>query len=183
MRDGPGYDNYSFQTWKFPFVRTLVGLTLGYLSLFCLAKLADDCLPTPVLINHASSQPGRFVAERAYNHLQRLTSLGPRVAGSYENEVRAVDLLTRELAVIKHFAHPVHQIEMDLQRPSGVMTPKKAIDGVNTIYEKLANVVIKIGPSINGTGSKAEALLVNAHFDSVTGSPGCSIRFIFVCEQ
>jgi len=104
-------------------------------------------------------------------HLERLAGLGPRVAGSYENEVRAVDLLVREVALIRHMARSdVHVIETDVQRPSGVLLPD-AGDGVNTVYDRLTNVVVRIGPA----GDRADtgrALLVNAHFDSVAGSPG-----------
>lgn len=165
--DGSGYN----RSWKFPLLPSLLCLVLGFVFLSGISMLSDHRLPTPVSIKDSSLHPGVFIGERAYKHLERLTSIGPRVAGSYENEIRTVDLLMREIGFIKQFANPVHKITMEVQRPSGVMTPvRQAIDH-NTIYESLANVVVKIEDK-NSTEINAEALLVNAHFDSVHGSPG-----------
>lgn len=163
-----GYCN----SWKFPFFPSIASIVIGFAVLLVITRLVDHRFPAPVYIDQASSHPGSFIGERAYKHLERLTSIGPRVAGSYENEVRTVDLLMREIGFIKQFAHPAHLITMDVQKPSGVLTPITG-QGLehNTIYHSLANVVVKI-ESRNGTNSSAEALLVNAHFDTVHGSPG-----------
>lgn len=98
--------------------------------------------------------------------------MGPRVAGSYENDVRAVDLLMREIGFIKQFAHPAHKITMDMQRVSGVMTPNTLGQAENAVYHALSNVVVKIQGANSTEEAGQQALLVNAHFDSVMGSPG-----------
>jgi hypothetical protein len=163
------------QTWKFPMSQFVFSLTVGFILFSGISILADNHLPTPILLNEVSQHPaGVFVGERAYKHLERLVSLGPRVAGSYENEVRAVDLLLREIGFIKQFANPVHKITVDVQKPSGVIVPlSKENNGRvdNIIYQSVTNVVVKI-QGVNSTDENAEALLVNAHFDSVLGSPG-----------
>ena len=179
--DGSGYNH----SWKFPLFPSLLCLVFGFVLLTGISMLSDHRLPSPILLKDASRYPGAFIGERAYKHLERLTSIGPRVAGSYENEIRSVDLLMREIGFIKQFANPIHKITMEVQRPSGVMTPlHQAIDH-NTIYESLANVVVKIEAK-NSTNINAEALLVNAHFDSVHGSPGLFFKklttlFIYKC--
>ena len=53
---------------------------------------------------------GRFVEERARGHLKQLTSVGSRPAGSYENEVLAVDFIKRTLEDIKGRAKPIHKV-------------------------------------------------------------------------
>lgn len=160
------------QNWKFPATKCLAGLAVSFLLMIGIAALADSRLPTPVMLNEAHNRPGTFVGERAYKHLERLTSIGPRVAGSYENEVRAVDLLLREIGFIKQFAHSAHKITMDVQRASGVMTSTGLAE--NTIYQSLVNIVVKIEAARNSSlvDEVGQSLLVNAHFDSVYGSPG-----------
>lgn len=165
--DGTGYN----QSWKFPLLPSLLSLGLGFIILMGIAMLSDHRFPTPVLLKDASTHPRAFIGERAYKHLERLTSIGPRVAGSYENEVRTVDLLMREIGFIKQFANPAHKITMDIQKPSGVLIPIGPGLEHNSIYHSLANVVVKIEGK-NMTDVKAEALMINAHFDSVHGSPG-----------
>ena len=63
-------------------------LVLVYLLLtFCFAAYMDSRLPDPLNSEDAGSNPGRFIEERARNSLRRITSVGARPAGSYENEV------------------------------------------------------------------------------------------------
>lgn len=158
-------------SWKFPFLPFVVGLGVGFVLLAGLSTLADLRLPVPVMLNEAATKAGVFNAERAIKHLERLTSFGPRVAGSYENEIRTVDLLMREIGFIKYFAHSTHQITIDVQKPTGVMIPATKDQHLNVIYQSLANVVVRIEGK-NSTNKNHEALLVNAHFDSVFNSPG-----------
>ena len=167
------HTSYNSKSWKLPLWKALVILLIGYCSLNFLSKLVDQNFPRSVRIDDPNRKPGVFVAERAYNHVKHLTVIGPRVAGSYENEVRAVDLLLREIGFIKQFANSIHDIQVDFQRPSGVVTPNKPGDGVNTIYTQLANIVVRIA---SGNNTNSEALLLNSHFDSVTGSPGRSMQ-------
>ena len=63
-------------------------LVLAYLMLiFGFAIYMDSRLPEPLGYNDAAANPGRFIEERARGSLKRLTSVGARPAGSYENEV------------------------------------------------------------------------------------------------
>ena len=39
------------------------------------------------------TDPGDFTADSAQNYLKRLTGFGPRPAGSYANDVQAVEFL------------------------------------------------------------------------------------------
>lgn len=169
-------------SWKFPLSKFLVSLSVSLIFLAFVAFLADNFLPSPVLLSEVGQYPANtFVGERAYKHLERLTSIGPRVAGSYENEVRTVDLLLREIGFIKQFANPVHKITIDVQKPSGVMIPLNKGNGRvdNTIYQSVTNVAVKI-QGVYSTDEVAETLLVNAHFDSVLGSPGMHLKnFLF----
>jgi hypothetical protein len=165
-------DRNDYQSWKFPLLPSFTCLAFGFIILMGISMLSDHRLPNPILLKDSSSHIGAFIGERAYKHLERLTSIGPRVAGSYENEIRTVDLLMREIGFIKQFAHPAHKITMDLQKSSGVLTP--LVHGLdhNTIYHSLSNVVVKIEDRNSSGVNAEEALLINAHFDSVRGSPG-----------
>lgn len=165
------------QSWKFPIVPCLLSLAVGFGVLMGIAMIADTSLPVPVLLQEAPERPGSFIGERAYKHLERLTSIGPRVTGSYENEVRAVDLLLREISFIKHFAKPIHRITVDVQKPSGVRDSVITGHDYSVIYHNLVNIVVKIEGN-DSVDTSSEALLVGAHFDTVRGSPGKSY-FIF----
>ena len=66
-------------------------LVLVYLvAIFGFALYMDSRLPVPLGYNDVSANPGRFIEERARASLKRLTSVGARPAGSYENEVRSI---------------------------------------------------------------------------------------------
>ena len=63
-------------------------LVLVYLLvIFGFALYMDSRLPEPLGYNDVADNPGRFIEERARSSLKRLTSVGARPAGSYENEV------------------------------------------------------------------------------------------------
>ncbi|XP_014236089.1 endoplasmic reticulum metallopeptidase 1-like [Trichogramma pretiosum] len=139
------------------------------LSVSLTVIVLEKILPEPQLIGSEQLHPGRFIAERARAHVYNLTSLGPRVAGSYENEVLAVQFLTNYINnIIKH-AHPNHKITMDVTRHSGSFS-LTFLDGMTHIYKNVQNVVVKIGPF----RSSKHSLLLNCHFDSFVESPGGS---------
>jgi len=60
-----------------------------------------------------------FIEERARNDLKTLTSMGPRVSGSHENDVLAVDGILRILSDIKNSKFAVHSLEFEVQKPKG----------------------------------------------------------------
>lgn len=113
----------------------------------------------------------RFVGERAESYLKRLTEIGTKVVGSYENEVLAVDLLKREINFIIQQAEPAHLIEMDIQRPTGSYYLLLKPYGFRNYYANIQNIVVKIGPHNN---ESRHSVLVNCHYDTVPESPGAS---------
>lgn len=116
-----------------------------------------------------------FISERAWKDLKILTSFGSRPVGSYSNEVLAVDFLKREIGHIKQAAHKNQRIEMDVQIVSGAYYREHKDMGMLSVYRKVQNVVVKLHgmPDLHGQ-SNNNSLLVNCHFDSVSGSPGAS---------
>ncbi|XP_063540781.1 endoplasmic reticulum metallopeptidase 1-like, partial [Cydia strobilella] len=122
-----------------------------------------------------AAEPTRFIAENAHKHLVNLTSIGPRVAGSYENEVLAVGVLVGALREIAAGAAPHHIIEIDVHTASGAFS-LSFLDGMNNVYRDVQSVVARL--SARGgrppPASRRNALLINSHFDTVPDSPGAS---------
>ncbi|XP_058797320.1 endoplasmic reticulum metallopeptidase 1-like [Phymastichus coffea] len=139
------------------------------LSVSLTVIVLEKILPEPQLINSEKFHPERFVAERARNHVYNLTSLGPRVAGSYENEILAVQFLTNTINSIRKNANRHHKILVDTTRHSGSFS-LTFLDGMTHIYKNVQNVIVKIGPHQLSKYS----LLLNCHFDSFVESPGGS---------
>ncbi|XP_046828607.1 endoplasmic reticulum metallopeptidase 1-like isoform X1 [Vespa crabro] len=126
-------------------------------------------LPEACMIENEELYPGRFIAERARNHIINLTSIGPRIVGSYENEVLAVKYLTIAINEIVNKAHENHKIALDITKHSGSF-PLKFLDGMTNVYRNVQNVVVKIGPH----NPVKHSLLMNCHFDTFPESPGGS---------
>ncbi|KMQ89025.1 endoplasmic reticulum metallopeptidase 1-like protein, partial [Lasius niger] len=126
-------------------------------------------LPDPITIDTERLYPGRFVAERARNHIVNLTSIGPRIAGSYENEVLAVKFLTTTISNVIKTAHENHRIVLNITKHSGAF-PLKFLDGMTNVYRNVQNVIVKVGPH----RPTMYSLLLNCHFDTFVESPGGS---------
>ncbi|KAL1493675.1 hypothetical protein ABEB36_009373 [Hypothenemus hampei] len=143
---------------------------LGLILLtFSLVIIIEKQLPKGLIIAEEDQYPNRFIAERAYSILENLTRIGPRTAGSYENEVLAVKLITLEIDEIIKKSHPNHVVEVDIQRASGAFN-LAFLDGMTNVYQNVQNIVVKVGSKIDSPHS----LLINCHFDSVLDSPGAS---------
>lgn len=131
------------------------------------------------MVEDESGNPGKFIAERAKNILVNLTNIGPRVTGSYENEIVAVNFLKNTIESIIGQAKPIHKIELDFQKISGSF-PLTFLDGMTHVYHDVQNVVVKIG---SHKGSE-HSILMNCHFDTVSDSPGKNqpneVSFIFI---
>lgn len=113
--------------------------------------------------------PDAFISERAIHDLKLLTDLGPRVTGSYENDVLAVDYLLRHIDIITHTKNSNQKIEIDVQVASGSFNlESSSVDQIN-VYSKVQNVIVKLHGRQNGTNT---SILLNSHFDSVPTSPG-----------
>lgn len=143
---------------------------LLYAALFVLQIYLERYnYPIPLMLKDIERHPNEFIAERAMDRLVKLTDIGPRVAGSYENEVLAVDLLKKEINKIIEQSNPVQTIELDVQKYSGSF-PLRFLDGLTNVYKNVQDVIVKLGSKENSPHS----LLMNCHFDSVPDSPGGS---------
>ncbi|XP_015836953.1 endoplasmic reticulum metallopeptidase 1 isoform X4 [Tribolium castaneum] len=146
-----------------------VGVLGLMLVVFAAVIVIEKQLPTPLKIADEAKNPDRFIAERAHNVLKKLTKIGPRIAGSYANEVTAVQLLKGAVQEIIDNAHENHVIELDVQKASGDFN-LEFLDGMTNVYRDVQNVVVKVSSKIKSPHS----LLINCHFDSVVDSPGGS---------
>lgn len=146
-----------------------LGLLCLILIVFSLVIFIEKQLPVALKIEDENKYPDTFIAERAYNVLKNLTKIGPRIAGSYENEIFAVQVLKSEIDNIMKDANENHVIELDIQKASGAFN-LEFLDGMTNVYQDVQNVIVKIGSRINSPHS----LLINCHFDSVVDSPGAS---------
>ncbi|XP_076294654.1 endoplasmic reticulum metallopeptidase 1 isoform X2 [Lasioglossum baleicum] len=126
-------------------------------------------LPEPITISKEGLYPERFIAERARNHLEQLTSIGPRIVGSYENEVLAIKYLTDTINNIVKDSNENHKILVDVTKHSGAF-PLKFLDGMTNVYKNVQNIIVKIGPH----RSTHSSMLLNCHFDTFPDSPGGS---------
>ncbi|XP_066598785.1 endoplasmic reticulum metallopeptidase 1-like [Prorops nasuta] len=140
-----------------------------FLFLSLLIIVLERNLPEPQFIEHETIAGHRFSAERARNHIVNLTSIGPRVSGSYENEILTVKFLTATIDDIIKKSHTNHKITIDITKHSGAF-PLKFLDGMTNVYRNVQNVIVKIGPYRPLNNS----LLLNCHFDSFPESPGGS---------
>lgn len=100
--------------------------------------------------------------------------MGPRITGSYENEVLAVDVLKQEIGFIQQQANPNQVIELDVQVTTGSYFLDYKPSGVINAYGKVQNVIVRLSSKNNSRHS----VLINAHFDSVPTSPGTYIGAI-----
>lgn len=135
-------------------------------------------LPDPITIDTERLYPGRFVAERARNHIVNLTSIGPRIAGSYENEVLAIKFLTTTISNMIKTAHENHRIVLNITKHSGAF-PLKFLDGMTNVYRNVQNVIVKVGPH----RPTMYSLLLNCHFDTFVESPGKQITIYDICKR
>jgi acetylornithine deacetylase/succinyl-diaminopimelate desuccinylase-like protein len=103
--------------------------------------------------------------------------MGPRIAGSYENEVLAIKFFQEAINSIVEQAKPIHEVQMDIQKTSGAF-PLHFLDGMINVYRDVQNVIVRVS-SLHAPS--AHSLLVNCHFDTVPGSPGESCHDIIYC--
>ncbi|XP_017763460.1 PREDICTED: endoplasmic reticulum metallopeptidase 1-like [Eufriesea mexicana] len=147
----------------------LLFLFTFYLFVSIIIITFEKKLPEPLTINKEGLYPGKFIAERAHNHLLNITSIGPRIVGSYENEVLAIKYLTNIINNVVKGANENHKILINVTKHSGAF-PLKFLDGMTNVYRNVQNVIVKIGPH----RSTQSSLLINCHFDTFPESPGGS---------
>ncbi|XP_046804765.1 endoplasmic reticulum metallopeptidase 1-like [Lucilia cuprina] len=166
--------HHIWEGWSFVVLGVLI--LLGYTCRYNLHENLPKALGNSDLLYN----PHSFIAERAWKDLKILTNFGPRVVGSYSNEVLAVDFLKREISYIKQLAHKNQRIELDVQVVSGTYWTGFKPYGMTTMYRNIQNVVVKLhgeyklNQGHQNTNFKDKALLLNCHFDTVPGSPGAS---------
>ncbi|XP_055537804.1 endoplasmic reticulum metallopeptidase 1-like [Wyeomyia smithii] len=159
-------ENYGLtisSVWSF----IITGLVIG---IYFLVYLNWISLPTGLTIANEESNPGRFIAEVAKNNLAILTSQGPRVGGSYTNEVFTVNFLRQTIENIMAKANPVHKFELEVQQQNGHMFLNYTVYPQTSVYQGIQNVVVKVTPA--GAVEPENYLMLSSHFDSVPQSPG-----------
>ncbi|XP_053614754.1 endoplasmic reticulum metallopeptidase 1-like isoform X2 [Plodia interpunctella] len=115
-------------------------------------------------------RPHDFSGIAAHRYLANLTAIGPRVAGSYENEVWTVRTLVEALRDIAGAASPHNVLELDRHEGAGAFS-LTFFDGMNNVYRGVQSVLARV----RGVGGDTQpALLLNCHFDTVPDSPGAS---------
>ncbi|XP_055623896.1 endoplasmic reticulum metallopeptidase 1-like [Toxorhynchites rutilus septentrionalis] len=137
-------------------------ITVAIVGIFFLVQLSWTSLPTPLHSKDELSNPGRFIAQVAQENLVALTSNGPRVGGSYNNEVFTTDFLRMRIAEIISQANPVHKIELETQKQNGYIN--------RNVYREVQNVLVKMVPA--GLPEPDNYLMLSSHYDSVPQSPG-----------
>ena len=117
----PDDNKYKKETRRLPTWTGLVVLVF-LVSVFLLVWAMDSRLPRPLSLSDLPTNPCSFIEERARRSLRALTSIGARPAGSYENEVLAVELLKRELTSIQGRANRAHKLSIDVQVDTSAKT-------------------------------------------------------------
>uniref|UniRef100_A0AC11DKA7 Endoplasmic reticulum metallopeptidase 1 n=1 Tax=Ovis aries TaxID=9940 RepID=A0AC11DKA7_SHEEP len=146
--------------------RAALGLALYLLALRALVQLS---LRQLVLRGAAVGQQGEFDAHQARDYLEHITSIGPRITGSPENEILTVHYLLEQIKLIEAQSNSLHKISVDVQRPTGSFSID-FLGGFTSYYDNITNVVVKLEPRAGAQ----HAVLANCHFDSVANSPGAS---------
>ncbi|XP_066998420.2 endoplasmic reticulum metallopeptidase 1 [Anabrus simplex] len=150
---------------RYVYLAVVSWVVLIYCVWFC-----NGHLPTQWTKADTKSDPEHFIEEYAAFNLKQLTELGPKIFGTYANDVLAVEFLKREISYLATRSSSTNKIEYDVQRASGCYYLSFQPHGFVNCYEGVVNIIVRLTSYIS-TGS---ALLVNCHFDSVPGSPGSS---------
>ncbi|RVE65814.1 hypothetical protein OJAV_G00120390 [Oryzias javanicus] len=144
------------------------GLTACLVSVFILVLWGLVHLSLQQLV--IGKPTGEFNAARARQHLEQITSVGPRPVGSQENEVLTVAYLLEQIESIraKTAAGP-HQLTVDVQHPTGSFSID-FLGGFTSFYDHVTNIAVRLEPK----GGSQHLMLANCHFDTVANSPGAS---------
>ncbi|CAH8543555.1 unnamed protein product [Dicrocoelium dendriticum] len=122
------------------------------------------------------SSPNDFNNKNARLHLQRVTSFGPRTAGSVSNEILAAGYLRLALRDIERQANISGLSASFDEQISGYSSFQSHLHVCS--YNNLRNFVLRLrDPRVTSAPSR-RAFLVNCHFDSAVGSPGASDAFV-----
>ncbi|XP_057299821.1 endoplasmic reticulum metallopeptidase 1-like [Hydractinia symbiolongicarpus] len=149
----------------------IVGLFVFIGFLIYVIYTSDSFLPASKPFDSPLQE---FSGDRARKHLNAITKFGPRVTGSYENDITTANYLLKELNMIKEVAHKDFDIEIELQTSSGsfaFVRKSNYVDlGFTSTYQNITNVVAKI----SSPKSDNSYILANVHFDTVMNTEGAS---------
>ncbi|KAI9524573.1 Endoplasmic reticulum metallopeptidase 1 [Dissostichus eleginoides] len=144
------------------------GLAASLVSVFILVLWGLVHLSLQQLVIGKPS--GDFNSVRARQHLEKITSVGPRPVGSHENEVLTVGYLLEQIENIRvETAAGPHKVTVDVQRPTGTFSID-FLGGFTSFYDRVTNIAVRLEPK---SGSQ-HFMLANCHFDTVANSPGAS---------
>lgn len=108
------------------------------------------------------------LTSQSRQHLEQITSAGPRPVGSQENEVLTVGYLLKQIEDIQvETAAGPHQLTIDIQRPTGTFSID-FLGGFTSFYDHITNIAVRLEPK----GGAQHLMLANCHFDTVANSPG-----------
>jgi len=134
-------------------------------------------LPTPL---PADAPATAFSEQRARTHLHTMIGYGVRTVGSVANEIQSPRYIANAIQKIQHAAPQGVEIEMVMQHPSGSFH-FDFLGGMTNVYANVTNVLARISfarKAASGeedyTASRANAILLSAHFDSALGSPAAT---------
>ncbi|KAK7578084.1 hypothetical protein V9T40_010289 [Parthenolecanium corni] len=138
-------------------------------SVLIVAIFINGFLPEPLNSKDRIDSSEKFIASRAFQDLQILSDFGPKVIGTYENDVLAARFIEDEiLKTITSTSLEKNKISYDIQKPSGCFTLNKFVRCL--CYGEITNIIVKVEP----VSPVRETILLNCHFDSVPTSPGTS---------
>ncbi|ETN66277.1 hypothetical protein AND_001924 [Anopheles darlingi] len=149
----------------------IFGLTGIVVGIYFLVYWNWVSMPTALRLTDEPTHSERFIAALAKQHLLEMSSVGPRVAGSYANEVLTVGFLRRVIQAIADNANPVHRVELEVQQAYGHMFLDYEKYPQTSVYRGIQNVVVRLVPS-GGVAEPEHFLMLSSHFDSVPQSPG-----------
>ncbi|KAE9551857.1 hypothetical protein FO519_004931 [Halicephalobus sp. NKZ332] len=149
-------------------------LALGVVLLSCFVHYCHLRLPEPLDPNPDNT---RFSEKRAFVILNELSDVGPKPSGSHACEVETIDILRRELSLLKKNSEKgEHKLEIELQHPSSCFDiPKFDVDGFGLCYRNVSNIIVRLTSRERSESKNASgAILLNCHYDSWVTSPAGS---------
>lgn len=149
---------------------------ITFVSLLCIylivGKLSYTCWPCTKFNCNSS-----FDASVARSHLQQITSLGPRTAGSLANEIEAATYLRNELLSLAKLGN-LSKLHVVFDEQIATYSSFRTYFHVST-YANIRNFLIRFhDPRVNFSSKYRRAFLINCHYDTAPGSPGASDTFV-----
>ncbi|KAF8566701.1 hypothetical protein P879_06995 [Paragonimus westermani] len=121
------------------------------------------------------SSPG-FDEKNARLHLQKITSLGPRTAGSVNNELLTPEYMRQALEDVVYLGNK-SGLQVNLDEQTAAYSSFRSHFHIST-YKNLKNFILRFhDPKVVRSGTR-HAFLLNCHYDSAISSPGASDAFV-----